>query len=73
VEADRLVVDLNKAVFARVPLTWQQWVESWQKDQAGEGHPGLPGLGEQLVRLQPGAADKGDPRPSEAGVGGVAV
>jgi hypothetical protein len=73
VAADRLIVDLNKAVFARVPLTWQQWVESWQKDQAGEGHPGLPGLGEQLVRLQPGAADKGDPRPSEAGVGGVAV
>jgi hypothetical protein len=35
------VLDANQVVFARFPLSWQQWVQTWQKDQDGHGHPGL--------------------------------
>lgn len=32
--ADGPVLDATKVVFARVPLSWQRWVESWQKFQS---------------------------------------
>lgn len=47
---------VDQLVFGRTPLPWRQWSEAWDKDYRGEGHPGLPGLGELLVRL-PAAAD----------------
>ena len=28
-------LDARKAIFSRVPITWEQWVETWQKDQDG--------------------------------------
>lgn len=30
------VLDERKVIFGRVPLPWQHWVETWQKDQAGQ-------------------------------------
>lgn len=33
------VMEAARLIFARVPLYWQKWVEVWQKDQAGQGHP----------------------------------
>jgi hypothetical protein len=31
-------LDADRLVFARVPLLWRQWVDAWEKDQAGAGH-----------------------------------
>jgi hypothetical protein len=36
-------------VFARTPITWEQWVACWQSDQAGRGHPGLPAVSELVL------------------------
>jgi hypothetical protein len=44
-------LDARRVMFSQVPVSWEEWVASWVKDQARQGHPGLPGLGEQLVRL----------------------
>jgi hypothetical protein len=38
---DGPVLDADRLVFARVPLLWRRWVEGWEKDQAGAGHPRL--------------------------------
>jgi hypothetical protein len=50
----------QRLLFTRAPILWERWVACWEKDQDGEGQPGLPGLGEFLVRLpgseRPGAA-----------------
>jgi hypothetical protein len=35
------VLDADRLVFARLPLPWRQWVDAWEKDQAGAGHPRL--------------------------------
>jgi hypothetical protein len=43
--------NIDRLVFARMPITWERWSAAWRQDQDGEGHPGLPGLGELLVRL----------------------
>jgi hypothetical protein len=32
-------LDARAVVFAAVPLTWEQWVEAWQRDQQGLGPP----------------------------------
>jgi hypothetical protein len=50
-----LDVALRRLIFARTPLRWAEWVECWQKDRDGEGNPGLPGLGLDLVQRAPGA------------------
>jgi hypothetical protein len=42
-------------IFARSTLTWKQWDAAWARDHAGEGHPGLPGVADALVRLPPPA------------------
>src|SRR5207237_4313233 len=34
-------VDGKSLFFSRVPLTWEQWVECWQRDADGKGHPKL--------------------------------
>ncbi len=34
-------LDARLLFFSRVSLTWEQWVECWQKDHAGQGHPRL--------------------------------
>jgi hypothetical protein len=38
-------LDARRLFFSRVPLTWEQWVECWQKDHEGKGHPHLLGDG----------------------------
>ncbi len=43
-------LDPNRAFFARVPLTWRQWVESWQ--DGPDGKPSPPPLSSS-VRLLP--------------------
>jgi hypothetical protein len=47
--ADGPVLDTRRLVFARAPLYWQQWLESWQKDQDGQGYPSLLGPEVDLV------------------------
>ncbi len=34
-------LDARRLFFSRVPLTWEQWVDCWQKDHAGQGPPRL--------------------------------
>jgi hypothetical protein len=43
--------DPQGLIFARMPILWDSWVECWAKDQDGTGQPGLPGLGDSLLRL----------------------
>ncbi len=40
-KGDGPVLDATRAVFRQVPLSWQQWVECWEKDQGGLEHPHL--------------------------------
>ncbi len=55
-------VEPNQMLFCRWRLTWERWVETWEKDQAGQGHPGLGGPVLLPLRLE----DKsGIERPSE--------
>jgi hypothetical protein len=39
--ADWPTLDPSRALFARVPLTWRQWVESWQGNSDGKPPPPL--------------------------------
>jgi hypothetical protein len=48
--ADLPVLEAGAVLFSRRPVAWQDWVEVWQRDQAGEG-PGKPLLPE--VRVLP--------------------
>jgi hypothetical protein len=34
-------LDPRQLFFSRIPLTWDDWVDCWRKDHAGEGHPPL--------------------------------
>jgi hypothetical protein len=34
---DLPALDPNQVVYKKVPLTWEAWVEAWEKDQAGKG------------------------------------
>jgi hypothetical protein len=36
--SEGLLLDVDRLVFARVPLLWRQWVAAWEQDQAGTGH-----------------------------------
>jgi hypothetical protein len=49
------VLDADRLVFARVPLLWRRWVESWEQDQAGAGHPRLFDAQMEPVPADPGA------------------
>jgi hypothetical protein len=33
------VLDARRLIFAHVPLSWEQWVQTWQKDQDGQIAP----------------------------------
>jgi hypothetical protein len=39
----------RRLMFARVPLSWQQWVESWQGSSDGETPPTLLSSGIHLL------------------------
>jgi hypothetical protein len=54
-------LDATRMIFARMPLSWQQWVESWQKDQDGVEHPRLFSAGVELDLL---SLALGNPPPS---------
>jgi hypothetical protein len=45
------VLEARRLFFSRVPLTWEQWVESWEKDRQGKGHPRLFSEGGPLALL----------------------
>jgi hypothetical protein len=47
------VLEARRLFFSRVPLTWQQWVECWQADRAGQGPCRLLTDGVTLWRLEP--------------------
>src|SRR5262249_50302446 len=67
-------LDLRRLVFSRHRLTWEGGGERGREDQGGGGDPGLPGLGEDLVRLP--ASVQGPaarPEPAADGLTGVAV
>jgi hypothetical protein len=40
---------LDRLVFSRLSITWEQWLASWDSDQQGKGHPGLPGMTELVL------------------------
>lgn len=33
------VLDADRLLFGMVKVTWRRWVEAWQRDQEGQGHP----------------------------------
>jgi hypothetical protein len=37
---DLPALDPNQVVYKRAPLTWEAWVETWEKDQSGKGSTG---------------------------------
>jgi hypothetical protein len=41
----------QRLLFAQTPLSWEQLVHAWQKDQDGQGHPPLPDIGLELVGM----------------------
>ncbi len=36
------MVERQRILFSEVPLAWQRWVEAWDQDLAGQGHPRDP-------------------------------
>jgi hypothetical protein len=61
------VLNARRLFFSRVPLTWQEWVEFWQKDHEGKEHPHLLNDSMMLVQLwqEPLAAGTADPLGSD--------
>jgi hypothetical protein len=48
--ADGRVLKAHELVFAKTPIAWKDWVETWERDHEGKGHqPVLP----PKVRLLP--------------------
>ena len=35
-------VERQRILFSEVPVAWQRWVEAWNQDLAGQGHPRDP-------------------------------
>ena len=35
-------VERQRILFSEVPVAWQRWVEAWEQDLAGQGHPRDP-------------------------------
>jgi hypothetical protein len=48
---DGPILDARAVLFAAVPLTWERWVEAWQRDQQGLGPPRPFGPAVQLLPL----------------------
>src|SRR5262249_46682467 len=48
---DRPVLEGGRLLFGKVSISWQEWVESWQKDRAGRMPLTLAGAG---ITLLPG-------------------
>jgi hypothetical protein len=44
------VQDRRRLLFSQIPITWEQWVECWEQDHAGNGHPALLADGVTLIR-----------------------
>jgi len=49
------VLEPSRVMFARVPITWEQWVETWQRDQEGGQTAVPPPFLNGEVRLLPAA------------------
>jgi hypothetical protein len=62
--ADWPVLEARRLVFARVPVSWEQMVQSWQKDQDGQGHPRLVSAGVEVELLGTAAATPPAPTPA---------
>lgn len=50
---DGPVLDAARLLFSQMPIYWDQWVGSWQKDQEGKGPPKLFEPGLKLLPLFP--------------------
>jgi hypothetical protein len=48
---ERTVLDVRGLLFADAPLSWQQCLESWQRDPEGKGQPPLVCGGQELLLL----------------------
>ncbi|HLJ96575.1 MAG TPA: hypothetical protein VKU02_25600 [Gemmataceae bacterium] len=61
------VLQARRLFFSRVPLTWQEWVEFWQKDHEGQGYAQLLSDSLLLVPAERAHMDREDvlPRVSE--------
>jgi hypothetical protein len=46
------VLNARRLFFSRMPLTWQNWVEFWQKDHEGQNHAHLLSDSVMLLRLE---------------------
>jgi hypothetical protein len=46
------VLESTRVLFASVPISWEQWVEVWERDQAGQV-PDLEGLDRQMLSFNP--------------------
>jgi hypothetical protein len=57
-------LDARRVVFARVPLSWTDWVQSWERARQGTGYPILPTAELDLSLLGPRAAEGGKGGPT---------
>src|SRR5262249_13680195 len=55
--ADLPGLERRRLVFRETPVLWQEWVEAWQRDQAGQGTPEVPAAASVLPAF-------GCPRPA---------
>jgi hypothetical protein len=46
-------LDARQLFFSRLPLTWKEWVDCWQQDHEGKGHPRLLNDGVLLPFQEP--------------------
>jgi hypothetical protein len=51
------VRDRRRLFFSQLPITWEQWVECWEQDNAGRGHPRLLPEGVTLIRTEASRAE----------------
>jgi hypothetical protein len=47
------LLDARHVFFSRIPLTWEQWVDYWQKDQEGKNQSRL--VPDSIVMIEPDA------------------
>ncbi len=61
--------EIDKLLFSRAPLTWQEWDGVWRWDAQGVVHPGLQGIGELVLPVPTADA----PAPAPSGDGGAQI
>jgi hypothetical protein len=59
------ILDADRLLYRRIPVSWRRWVEAWERDRNGDGHPLRLVAG---IRLLP---DAGGPPPDACDPGPV--